>query len=94
DTSYSSGWKQKRLHRLQFMSYESEDTFGFLDPDDVVRATHLLPAFHYGRTQEYLPRSIARREAEENDDWKFYYVGFFSDRDLLMRYHDDAVGHR
>ncbi|KAJ7651840.1 hypothetical protein B0H17DRAFT_958236, partial [Mycena rosella] len=68
--------------------------FGFLDPTEVIRATHLLPGFHYGRTSSLLPRSIARRLEDKDEDWVYYYVNFFVDRDTFMRYFENAIGHR
>jgi hypothetical protein len=63
------------LERIGFVT-ESDDTepFGFLDPMDVIRACHLIPVFHYGRTSELLGPSLARRNPNENDDWQWYYV--------------------
>ncbi|KAJ7899710.1 hypothetical protein B0H13DRAFT_2336967 [Mycena leptocephala] len=112
DTRYRSGLKQKRLPRLRYMDHEDPDAFGFLDPQDVVRGSHFIPAFHHGRTSEYLPKSIIRRDSENDKDWKFYYANMcvisrsvvpwltltllygFVDRDMLMRYHDNVIGHR
>ncbi|KAJ7060769.1 hypothetical protein C8F01DRAFT_1290667 [Mycena amicta] len=94
DMSYRCGFKQKRLPRLRYMPHDSPDAFGFLDPQDVVRGNHLIPAFHHGRTTQYLPKSIIRRDAEKDQDWTFYYANFFVDRDMVMRYHENVIGHR
>jgi len=68
--------------------------FGFLDPSEVIRGAHLIPAFHYGRTPNLLPKSIARRPDQNDQDFFYYYVNCFVDRDMFMRYCDNAVGHR
>ncbi|KAJ7189929.1 hypothetical protein GGX14DRAFT_607548 [Mycena pura] len=95
DMSYRSGWEAKRLPRVAFMPHGDRETFGFLDPNDVLRGSHLIPAFHHGRTTELLPPSIARKPTENHEDWSYFYVGFFVDRDMLMRYRTgDGVGHR
>ncbi|KAJ7066702.1 hypothetical protein C8F01DRAFT_1124234 [Mycena amicta] len=94
DMSYRSGFKQKRLPRVRYMPHSSPDAFGFLDPLDVIRGSHLIPAFHHHRTSEYLPKSIMRREADKDKDWTFYYANIFVDRDMVMRYHENVIGHR
>ena len=86
DSGYKSGWKHKRLPRLQFSDSTNPDAFGFVDPQAVLRGGHLLPAFAHGRTDEYLiPDSMARQfqvivgardEFQvEREDWKYYYAG-------------------
>ena len=77
DTQYHSGWDARRLHRLEFLPHTNPDAFGFLDPNDVIRGAHLIPGFHYGRTKELLPRSIARRPAEQDEDWVYYYINWW-----------------
>ncbi|KAJ7213049.1 hypothetical protein GGX14DRAFT_620012 [Mycena pura] len=95
DTRYKWGWKAKCLPRFQFLPHDNPDVFGFLDPNDVLRGAHLIPAFHHGRTNDLLPPSIARRDKNENDDWKYVYGNFFVDRDMMMRYCiGDGVGHQ
>ncbi|KAI0712841.1 hypothetical protein C8T65DRAFT_739253 [Cerioporus squamosus] len=79
--------------------------FGFISPEQVLHDSHIVPAPFYGRSESRpLPhRVIARPKrapAEADDDipqdcydWKYYYVGMWSDRDLFMRYLGDSVGH-
>lgn len=74
DTSRRGGWGKLRLHRLRFADGHDERAFGFVNPSDVIRAVHLIPAFHHGQTMDYLDRSIARRPQDEDQDWKYYYV--------------------
>ncbi|KAG6380707.1 hypothetical protein JVT61DRAFT_5085 [Boletus reticuloceps] len=98
DVNYPSGWSEKRLYRLQFFDQESpSDAFGFLDPDSVVRGIHLIPAFGFNRTDELLGLSQARRMQDEDNsgqDWKYYYVNMFVDRDVFMRFRGGGVGHK
>jgi hypothetical protein len=49
-------------------------SFGFLNPDDVIRAVHLIPGFHFGRTSNLLGPSIARLASEMDEDWIHYYI--------------------
>lgn len=75
DTRWSCGPSAKRLPRLGFIPHNEPAAFGFIDPTDVVRAAHLIPAFAHGKTDSYLPRSQASRSPIENDeDWTYYYV--------------------
>jgi hypothetical protein len=65
DTSYRAGFKRKRLHRVEFIPSDDPNAFGFLDPNEVVRAAHLIPAFHHGATESLLPGlSVARAEGK------------------------------
>ncbi|KAK7021661.1 GLOBIN domain-containing protein, partial [Favolaschia claudopus] len=94
DLGYKAGWQARRLHRVGFVDFEDGGAFGFLDPSEVIRAAHIIPAFHYGRTTDLLPPSIARRPDQDDTDFRFYYINCFVDRDMFMRYCDHAVGHR
>ncbi len=88
DTHYHSGIARKRLTRLEFVG--GSNTFGCLDPDEVIRGSHVIPAFAYGPTEGLLSHSIARQcfhaniletsftwpkeEDIEKDDYRYYYV--------------------
>ncbi|KAJ7191730.1 hypothetical protein GGX14DRAFT_311781, partial [Mycena pura] len=87
------GLEKKRLHRIGYLTQDDNTAFGFLDPQLVIRATHLIPAFQEQRTRDYLPKSLIRRPEQNDEDWCFYYVNFFVDRDMRMRYMPHAVGH-
>ncbi|TFK80595.1 hypothetical protein K466DRAFT_503627, partial [Polyporus arcularius HHB13444] len=51
DHSAPGGFKRKRLHRLEFVSPGSDElAFGFVNPADVIRSSHIIPAFAFGRT--------------------------------------------
>ncbi|KAK7064901.1 hypothetical protein R3P38DRAFT_3302318 [Favolaschia claudopus] len=69
DTSYRAGFKAKRLHRLQFLPGDSPDAFGFLNPDEVIRGVHLIPAFAHGRTHDLLRRSSLDHD-DDDDEWE------------------------
>ncbi|KAJ7709196.1 hypothetical protein B0H16DRAFT_1901071 [Mycena metata] len=59
---------------------------GFVDADN---------AFHHGRTAELLGPSIARHFDGNNDeDYRYYYMNSFVDRDMFMSNSPDAVGRR
>ncbi|KAJ7146245.1 hypothetical protein C8R44DRAFT_897878 [Mycena epipterygia] len=77
DLSHRAGWKHRRLHRVGFIDASEPDSgaFGFLDPAEIIRGAHLIPAFHYGRTKHLLSPSVARHfDAEKDEDYIYYYV--------------------
>ncbi|KAF9227536.1 hypothetical protein BS17DRAFT_793237 [Gyrodon lividus] len=80
------------LDMLQFVPLTSVDAFGFVNPEDIVRGCHIIPAFAHGRLHpDGNPVSM---NARDSDDWRFYYVNRFVDRDMLLRYHWGlVVGH-
>ena len=74
DGLYNAGFEKKRLHRVEFFPSSNPDAFGFLDPDEVIRGTHLIPAFHHGPTEEFLSGVSVGRAEGELDDWRYFYV--------------------
>ncbi|KAH9918886.1 uncharacterized protein BXZ73DRAFT_52743 [Epithele typhae] len=94
DNSAPGGFHSLRPHRLKFV--RSEDAFDFISPDQVLRSVHLIPAFAHGRSDDTLEGpSVARIETDDlEEDWKYHYVGMWSDRDLFMRFFGGAVGHQ
>jgi len=74
DSGYCAGFEKKHLHRIEFLPSDEPGAFGFLNPDEVIRAAHLIPAFYYGGTGTLLEGlSVARGEGEV-DDWRYFYV--------------------
>lgn len=57
DKAYRSGRAERRLHRIGFVPGDGPDAFDFINPADIVRASHLIPAFALGLTREILPPS-------------------------------------
>ncbi|KAI0320984.1 hypothetical protein OF83DRAFT_446072 [Amylostereum chailletii] len=78
NTKVRSGWKAKRLPCISFVTHDDAEcpAFGFIDPDQIIRATHLIPGYKHGPTLDLLPApSLARHEREEDTDWARFYVG-------------------
>ncbi|KAL4261253.1 hypothetical protein AB1N83_010639 [Pleurotus pulmonarius] len=95
DTTFKAGFSRRRLHRIGFIAIDDAMSFGFLDPNEVIRAIHIIPAFHYGTTQALETSAVADAAERKNEGkWRFYYVGMFSDRDTAMRFIGGAVGHQ
>lgn len=74
DPSHRSGFRAKRLPRVGFIPSDDDGAFGFLDPQEVIRAVHLMPAFAHGKTTELLGPSVARQPKDGPADWQYYYV--------------------
>jgi len=74
-TDHQSGMSYARLLKVAFVEDCDRDAFGFLDPGQVIRSTHLIPAFvsHCGTTSLRHRESFARQSGEL-DDWEAYYV--------------------
>ncbi|KAF9555012.1 hypothetical protein CPC08DRAFT_620033, partial [Agrocybe pediades] len=103
DSTYTSGWNVRRLHRIAFVPSDSlqDEAFGFIDPSAVLRAVHLIPAFAHGRISSLLQApSIARPKlphedkGDKNSDWRYLYVNMFIDRNMVMRFLGGGVGHQ
>ena len=76
-THSKCSWAMRRLPRVGFYPQDDANAFGFIDPDDVVRGVHLIPAFRFGRTTALLPPSIARHKSDNDEDWDWYYVNMY-----------------
>jgi len=74
DTNYQSGFTACHLPWIGFFNGSEDHTFGFLDPNQVIWAAHLMPAFSQGHTRELLGPSIAHNRKVE-EEWLKYYVG-------------------
>lgn len=74
--SHRSGMQHARLPKVAFVEESDYDAFGFLDPGQVIRGAHLIPAFASGRGVSSLRygNSLGRPKGEL-DDWEVYYVG-------------------
>jgi hypothetical protein len=79
DRRYKFGWKARRLPRIGFVE-DTDDmnvssAFGFIDPTNIIRGVHLIPAFKDGRTSDLLDTSPLARLPQEGDyDWNFFHV--------------------
>ena len=69
---HKSGFKLKCLHHIRFL--EGPEALGFLDPKEIIRAVHLIPAFAHGHCTDLLGPSIVRQPKENNEDWTYFYV--------------------
>jgi len=80
EPGYRSGSRVARLPKVGFVEATDDDAFGFLDPDLVIRGSHLIPVFHSGRTSDLMPYDgvTSARSTGEKDDWMNFYVNMYS----------------
>jgi hypothetical protein len=79
DYERPGGWVDFRLDKLSYAECHTEqdiiDSFDFVDPKDIIRATHLIPNFHSGTSSGFLQSSSSIAHDSANyKDWKGYYV--------------------
>jgi len=74
DHTHRAGWKAKRLYRVQFAPSPEEGAFGFLDPDDVIRGTHLIPCFNNGLIVDPPATSVSKWDYAPKANWQYYYI--------------------
>lgn len=67
-----TGWAAQRLDRLRFPPLANEDSFGFLDPADVLRGCHIVPVFWKGR--RHADGCGLSSHSKDKTDWAEYYV--------------------
>jgi hypothetical protein len=73
-----SGWKALKLDRVRFPHMaDSLDAFGFLDPIDVLRGCHVVPAFSRGRVHPD-GKSFSNL-AQDKNNWSMYYINRYAD---------------
>jgi hypothetical protein len=72
EQGWLGGARHLRLDRIGYVEENDPEAFGFLDPSEVLRACHLIPAFSAGKTRSLLGPSMARDSPE--GDWAAYYV--------------------
>ncbi|KAJ3557384.1 hypothetical protein NP233_g11755 [Leucocoprinus birnbaumii] len=100
DKTHKYGWKAKHYPMVGFLGSDDNAPFGFVNPRHVLRAVHIIPAFHFGRADHtsaihsIMPPTLARRPEDGDEDYVCYYVNMFPDRDIVMRFRGGGVGHK
>ncbi len=65
------------LPKIGFVESTDSYAFTFLDPTQVIRGTHLIPAFAEGHSLTLLPVKRSRAHVvnpNEEDDWLNFYI--------------------
>jgi hypothetical protein len=71
------GFHSLRFPSVSFYEGNHQDAFGFLHPDEIIRATHLIPRFKFGRTNRYIDVSSKARPDKEDQDWMHFSVNMY-----------------
>jgi hypothetical protein len=73
DTQYEDGFSALRLPCLSFVDSSEPNAHGFIDPTAVLRAAHLIPAFHHELMH---PQPLLDCHATRflTHDWNCYYA--------------------
>lgn len=66
------------LRALHFSPVSGSSTLEFLDPADILRSVHIIPAFAH-RQRGGDPNAVYSPLAGDRDDWLKYYVGRYVD---------------
>jgi hypothetical protein len=74
---YFHGFCHACLPKIGWVLSSDEYAFNFLDPAQVIRGAHIIPAFSAGHTSTLLP--VTKTEAcilnsDEEEDWVNFYV--------------------
>ncbi len=77
DSPYSAGFKAECLICISFLPDDDPQAFGFIKFNDVLYASHIMPAYVYGQMSDILPLSIFRRSNENDMDWAYYYMDMY-----------------
>ena len=102
-------WNDRHLDSVRFPPMASKHAFGFIDPQDVLRGCHVIPAFLSGRVHcDAISLSQCAKDAQDYNRYcidrsvqfphfmlaEVTAVSSFVDRDMVMRYHWGlAIGH-
>ena len=72
DGNNSFGWTDFKLDPVRFLPTADEGAFGFVDPNDVLRGCHVVPAFARGKSRT--DGIGLSRLAGDSQDWSEYRV--------------------
>ena len=72
----SCGWSNSSLDSVRFSSLNDNESFGFVDPVDILRGCHIIPAFSSSKRQEI--RIDVSWCAKDSKDYKQYYIGRYA----------------
>lgn len=85
EPDYHSSFHHCRLPKIGFVESTDEFAFGFVDPANVIRGAHLIPAFSIGKGTDLLPRpDSAARSPGDTEDWLNFYVNMYVTSELLL----------
>ena len=68
-------WRDLKLDVLSFPPVTSNGMFGSVDPGDVLRTCHIIPAFSSGK--KYPNKGSLSCFTNDSQDWSRYYVNWY-----------------
>lgn len=71
---YDAGWSPRRLDRVSLPPVADEHSLGFLNPDDVLRSSHIIPLFREGLACEKGSGLSCCDLDHDHEDWKMYVI--------------------
>jgi hypothetical protein len=77
-----AGWEQCSLDKGRFVPMHRAGAFGFIDPADVLRCCHLIPAFADGK--QHLDGIGVSKNTRDVDDWKYYYINRYVSHKIIF----------
>jgi hypothetical protein len=87
DGNRSVAWADLKLDSVRFPPMASEGAFGFVDPKDVLRGAHIIPAFAKGKARR--DGIGLSRLAKDAPDWAYYRVNRYKHWATLRLYPSD-----
>lgn len=87
DRHLPSGFTSLRYPSVSFYESHDPDAFGFIHPDEIIRAVHLIPSFRSAKTTEYLSVPSRARPEAEDQDWKHFEVNMCEAKFLRISHH-------
>jgi hypothetical protein len=70
-------WADYRLDNVYFPPIASDDAFGFVDPEDVLRACHIIAGFASGKV--HCDAISISKLANDSQDWRSYRVNRYAE---------------
>ena len=77
-----SGFHSLRYPSVSFYGSHDPDAFGFIHPNEIIQAVHLIPSFKYGQTAWYLGSPSKAHPEMEDKDWENSNVNTYVDHDF------------
>ncbi|KAI0753029.1 hypothetical protein C8Q80DRAFT_1217334 [Daedaleopsis nitida] len=75
DSSAPGGFARCRLHQLRWAK-DDDHAYGFVAPEDVLHAAHLIPVFANGTQPVH---------GVSTEEWRHHYVNFFVDHNMTSQ---------
>ena len=75
-------WAPQRLDQVKFPTISDDESFGFVDPGNVLRGCHIIPSFN-----NHPVASGHSFYAQDSEDYKCYFVNrwdLYSVNDSIM----------